>query len=523
MHEGVFRILRKKSISSLKRKIAMIKAVRQEPEVTESVVANKKKKFLSRYCLKTVSDNKKGIGDRMKSPSEALSLIGLGERFHDLFTGTIEGIKDFDIEIVSGPEVITSYVNLNYSSEKINNDRRDPVSRIEGSCMRSAGLANSLVSFYPDNGVKLIVMKNKKKEICGRCLLWDENLKIIDRIYTISSIHRAMFIRFLSEKGFLSICAKNNDYPKIFGESFEKKLTKVGQRLPYLDTMRTLYMNNKREWIISTKSSDDIKSGCIVAITGGNTSGYFSTSITKDVLVWLLSAGEKMRVSKRECLSKCIYLSGYNEETFTTKTESSSIRIIYVYDKDRVDLSKQIHKDHLEDCMVSVRSLFSTHTMCYDYGGRNFEFVQKGTIIINRLHRSSVSRVVGKEILKTIVWRHMSLIATKPLDMEKVKRRGFEFGGVKMRYFVPFNLCTEWETTLIDAMNRIYIEPEDLVIVLTDTKDLFKTQLMLKTVKVKLIWLKAEAITVVDNDGGEFSFRLEPTDEFDYHWVQSKT
>jgi len=160
------------------------------------------------------------------------------EKFATLFKN-IQTAPDFSFKVVEGDEILKYYLYNSYS---------DQSSSLGASCMKHRACQDFL-GIYVDNSdtVKMLVMLDRGGKLIGRALLWNTDIKIMDRIYTIGDDDfTTHFKRWADDNGYmykreqrwnntlffqskesiskleLSVTLKNKDYRKY----------------PYLDTFK---------------------------------------------------------------------------------------------------------------------------------------------------------------------------------------------------------------------------------------------------------------------------------------------
>lgn len=164
-----------------------------------------------------------------------------------------------NFKLVEGEDIIKYYNSEQYSEDA-------PGSTLGSSCMRYT-TCKDFINFYAKNkGVKLLILYSDDKEerelekIKGRALVWDiseineekvENVKFMDRIYTVYDYDVFNFIDYAKKEGWLyknKQNMSNNEYiinPKT-GEKLNLTLKttsdfKSNFSYPYMDTMKWFF------------------------------------------------------------------------------------------------------------------------------------------------------------------------------------------------------------------------------------------------------------------------------------------
>jgi len=169
------------------------------------------------------------------------------ETFSNLFVSM--QIENFTFEVVSGHDMRKYYHQNSYAQSS---------GSLVNSCMKY-DYCQPYLELYTENEdvCKMLVMLNSRKELLGRCLLWETNdsLKIMDRVYTISDT------RFIHH--FHAWAFDNGYLPKSKNTWMDGILFKKGDDIvdirtyiplkkshfeyyPYLDTFRFLDLESNR-------------------------------------------------------------------------------------------------------------------------------------------------------------------------------------------------------------------------------------------------------------------------------------
>jgi hypothetical protein len=160
------------------------------------------------------------------------------EIFSNLYK-SVQNPDSLNFRIVSGEEIIDWYNEKNYSSG---------TSSLNSSCMRYSFCKN-FFEIYVENPdvVKLLILTNNNNKLLGRALLWNTQVKVMDRIYTVKDEKYAFqFKKWASDNGYIWKKEQKWNNTLYFTDDIQTSLLNLSVKLenfscedyPYLDTFK---------------------------------------------------------------------------------------------------------------------------------------------------------------------------------------------------------------------------------------------------------------------------------------------
>lgn len=154
--------------------------------------------------------------------------------------------NNFEFKIVTGEKIKYYYSYKSYASES---------SSLGVSCMKHSE-CQDYFGIYTDNQeqISLLVLLDGSGGLVGRSLLWNTELKIMDRIYTINDdLYALYFKRWADENGYHYKTEQKWNNTLSFTSKGEKNNLEISIKLdsvifdyyPYLDTFKFLSLENK--------------------------------------------------------------------------------------------------------------------------------------------------------------------------------------------------------------------------------------------------------------------------------------
>ena len=162
------------------------------------------------------------------------------EIFSNLYKSA-QNPDSLNFRIVSGEEIIDWYNEKNYSSG---------TSSLNSSCMRYSFCKN-FFEIYVENPdvVKLLILTNNNNKLLGRALLWNTQVKVMDRIYTVKDEKYAFqFKKWATDNGYIWKKEQKWNNTLYFTDDIQTSLLNLSVKLenfscedyPYLDTFKFL-------------------------------------------------------------------------------------------------------------------------------------------------------------------------------------------------------------------------------------------------------------------------------------------
>lgn len=161
------------------------------------------------------------------------------ENFVNLYRAEVESFyTPVDIGVVTGNDIVYWYSEKRYATGS---------GTLNHSCMRGEGAQNK-VSFYskfPDKIALAII--TKKDKLYGRSLIWrgDDGRIYMDRIYTVNSHDENVFMKFASQKNYITRNSLMNNKDKRIKVTLESDVNVDLGQMPYLDSMSV----RKYNWV----------------------------------------------------------------------------------------------------------------------------------------------------------------------------------------------------------------------------------------------------------------------------------
>lgn len=188
------------------------------------------------------------------------------EKFATFYRSLIRP-SNFKFSIVEGEDIKYWYHYNQY---------RKQTGSLGNSCMKNDHNQESL-DFYIENDVKMLIMTDNQNCLIGRALLWQiDDVKVMDRIYTIcDEDYLYLFKQWANKNGYLYKFEQKWNSTLDFESGGKKqsinfgiKLKNLTRRYPYMDTFKFL---DKEKMMLYNFKPEDTKSIRICCSSDGDT------------------------------------------------------------------------------------------------------------------------------------------------------------------------------------------------------------------------------------------------------------